>query len=578
MIMNKLNIKNSIFSRLVVIFLLIMIPIYILGIYNYYWGIQTVKQEISKSTVAQQQFYLEGLEKEIENIKTLQYDCLTDENLNKLAIRWDVMDNYSRSESMRLLQQRLVTIKNSSNYIHDVIAYILPIQRSISAITGLNSIDMNKFQSMKVPAGSVGAQIIQYQYGIYLSTMQENMPFTSLFLVEVELNKEALRQALVQFNTYAGSGSFLIDRNNAEIVSDSNNLLRVGDIVTRLKQKNVSSMESINIGGKDYYIVYNRSDYLNIALIRYIPAELILHPLKSFYLWVWLYSCVAIGIIIAYSFSAYKYMHKPLLELVKSFHRVEAGDFQVSINHDSNDEFGYLYKRFNEMIKNLNMLIKQVYEHKILAQRAELKHLQTQINPHFLYNSFFVLNTMALLGDENLIPFTKQLGEYFRFLTRNSSDYIPLIEEINHAKVYLSIQATRFSKRLRTRFMDCPAKFHPVRVPRLILQPILENAFEHGIEKKKDNGLVAVAFEEDGNMLDIIVEDSGSEITDSDIQALQLAICDAGEESEITGILNIHRRIQLTFGGTSGLRVMRSGLGGLKAVLRINTCGSVGNE
>jgi two-component system sensor histidine kinase YesM len=319
--------------------------------------------------MAQQQFYLEGLEKEIESIKILQYDCLNDENLNKLAIQWEVMDNYSRSESMRLLQQRLVTIKNSSNYIKDVIVYILPIQKSISAVTGLNLLDMQKFQSMKVPAGSLGAQIIYYQDGIYLSTMQENMPFTSLFLIEVELNKEAMRQALVQFNTYSGSGSFLIDRNNSAIVSDSSNLSLVGDIVRGLRQSNANSIESITIGGKDYYIVYDRSDYLNIALIRYISAEVILQPLKNFYLWVWLYSCVAIGIIIAYALSAYKYMHKPLRELVKSFHRVETGDFQVSINHNSNDEFGYLYNRFNEMIRNLNLLIKQVYEHKILAQR-----------------------------------------------------------------------------------------------------------------------------------------------------------------------------------------------------------------
>jgi two-component system sensor histidine kinase YesM len=170
------------------------------------------------------------------------------------------------------------------------------------------------------------------------------------------------------------------------------------------------------------------------------------------------------------------------------------------------------------------------------------------------------------------------LGEYFRFLTRNSSDSIPLIDEINHAKGYLDIQATRFSKRLHTSFMECPAKFHSIKVPRLILQPILENAFVHGIERKAVNGFVSVAFEENGDMLHIIVEDNGNEISDSEIQNLQLTIANAGGEQEITGIHNIHKRLQLSFSEGSGLQVMRSGLGGLKAVIKINTCGSVTHD
>src|SRR5690606_6831992 len=98
----------------------IMIPIYMLSIYMYRWGSHTVKNEISKSAITQASFYLEELEKEIERIKILQYDCLNDEYLNKLAIRWEVMDIYDTMESIRQLQLRLITIKNSSTYIKNV--------------------------------------------------------------------------------------------------------------------------------------------------------------------------------------------------------------------------------------------------------------------------------------------------------------------------------------------------------------------------------------------------------------------------------------------------------------------------
>ena len=576
----KLRWGNSIFSRLVVTFLIIMVPIYILGIYIYNWGLHTVKSEISKSTVAQVSFYLEGLEKEIERIKILQYDCLNDEDLDKLANRWDIMAQYQTMESMRLLQQRLVTIKNSSIYIKNVSVHILPIRRTISSNTGVDAIDMERSENIRVPPGIKGAQIISYKGGLYLATLQQvNRSYEPPYLIEIELNQDAFKQALAQFNTYSESGSFLFSMISNDIImnqTDENNVLSAESLLSNLKKEKNNGMEFSKINDKGYYIVYAKSKYLNMILLKYIPEEFILKPLQNFYTWVWVFTIVAVFILLIYSLSTYKFMHKPLKELVKSFRKVEGGDLQVSINHDSKSEFGYLYKRFNDMVRNLNMLIDQVYNQKILMQRAELKNLQSQINPHFLYNSFFMINTMARIGDENLIPFSKHLGEYFRFVTRNSSDYIPLQNEINHAKVYTEIQHMRFSKRIQIQFGECSEKYFKLSVPRLILQPLIENAFEHGIENKKNCGVVAVSFEETEYELNIIVEDNGDDITDSGLAELQNTLEYKGEELETTGIINIHRRIRLVFGEESGLQVSRSELGGLKALLKIRLPG--GND
>lgn len=550
-----------------------MIPIYILGIYIYQWGLYTVKSEISKSTAAQVSFYLENLEKEIERIKILQYDCTTDEYLNKLAIRWEIMEQYDRTESMRQLQLRLVNIKNSSIYIKDVSVHILPINKSISANSLVDDINIEKYQGIRVPPGMTGAQIISFKDGLYLSTLQQNKYSANnpLYLIEIELNKDAFRQALTQFNTYSGSGSFLINLTNNYLLSSTDNGidLATGEILGVLNSENTGEMEFERVGGKGYYIAKAKSNYLNMVLLKYIPEEFIFKPIQNFYVWVWAFSIAAVVIIVIYSFSTYKFMHKPLLELVKSFRKVEGGDLDVSINHDSNNEFGYLYKRFNDMVRNLKMLIDQVYNQKILTQRAELKQLQSQINPHFLYNSFFMINTMARIGDENLIPFSKKLGEYFRFVTRNSSDYIPLEDEINHARVYTGIQQMRFSKRLVVNFAQCPESVRRLSVPRLIIQPIIENAFEHGIEMKKNSGIISVDFEMEDNELRIIVEDNGNEMPDARLEELQKSLLHYGEKNEITGITNIHYRVRLVYGGESGLEFMRSGLGGLKAVLKI---------
>jgi two-component system, sensor histidine kinase YesM len=552
-----------------------MIPVYMLGIYLYNWGLRTIKGEISKSTIAQVSFYLQGLEKEIERIKILQYDCLNDEYLNKLAIRWEILSGYERKESMRMLEGRLSTIKNSSIYIKNVSVHILPIERTISTNNGLDDIDIERYESIRVPNNIKGAQIISFKGGLYLSTSKQNyLPDNwPLYLIEIELDKEALRNALVQFNTYSESGSVLLNQLENDIITRdpySNNILSNEHTIANLIKEDSSGMEFVKINNQGYYIVHSKSGYLNMALYRYIPEEFVLKPLQNFYVWVWVFSIVIVLIMLIYSLSAYKFLHKPMLELVSAFHKVESGDLQVSIDHDSGNEFGYLYKRFNDMVKNLNMLINQVYNQKILMQRAELKQLQSQINPHFLYNSLFMINTMARIGDDNLITFTKHLGEYFRFVTRNSSDNICLADEINHARVYTQIQLMRFSKRLQVEFAELPERYNKLNVPRLILQPVIENAFEHGIEKKKSNGLLRISFEGNEEELNIIVEDNGEGITDAVIENLQQKLDYSGDELETTGIINIHRRIRLVFGDESGIQVSRSELGGIMVIVKIN--------
>ncbi len=569
--MVKIKIKNSIFSRLVITFLIIIIPLYGLAIYIYSSGLRTVKSEISKSTIAQASFYLESLEKEIERIKILQYDCLNDEQLNKLAIRWEIMNEYEISQTLLQLKQRLVAIKNSSIYVNNVNVHILPIEKTVSSNSGVDDIHFDEYNGIYVPAGLKGAQIINYNGQLYLSTYTKYRGSTKpLFTIDIELNQDALKQALAQFNTYTGSGSILVTPTNfIANKSEEDNTEFIHSIISSMSEQENNRTVFKKIGNKEYYIVHSNSSYLNMILLRYFPQEFILKPIVNFKIWAWVFSVAAILIIIIYSFSTFKFMHQPLNELVKSFRKVENGDLKVSINHDSNNEFGYLYKCFNDMVKNLDMLIDQVYNQKILMQKAELKHLQSQINPHFLYNSFFMINTMARIGDENLVPFTKHLGEYFRFVTRNSMDNIPLEEEINHAKVYTEIQLMRFSKRLQIHFGECPEMYKDLKVPRLILQPIIENAFEHGLEKKKSGGLLLVNFEGNEKELRIVVEDNGCDITDSELEDLQHLLVNNEQEIETTGTLNIHRRIRLVFGDESGLAISRSVIGGLKAVLKI---------
>lgn len=565
------SLRNSIFLRLLITFLLIMLPMWSFGVYIYNWIVQTAREDISKTAVSQVAYYLSDMEKEIERMKLLQYSFLEDEDLNELALTWETMDTIGRTEHINNLLKRIYTIQNSSIYIQDVSVHIAPIGKTLS-VDGARNFDEERFLGIRSVFGR-GSQIIEWNGELYLSAFKAGAKDAlPLFTVEIALDSKIIQEELNQFNLYADSGTMLVHGTNGVVITNGVDAFPQQHMMEFLLKSNEfinRNTGTVDLSNMRYYYVHAVSEKLDISLYRFIPGRVFQEPLDRFYTWAWLFLTLSLAIIAIYALSTYKFIHKPLLTFVKSFRRMENGDLDIFIDHASKDEFRYLYGRFNQMVANLRALIDQVYKQKILAQRAELKQLQSQINPHFLYNSFFILNTMAKTGDtERIEQFTTLLGEYFQFVTRNASDNVPLKQEIKHARMYTEIQELRFSRRIRVDFQPLPAEWEALLVPRLIVQPIIENAFEHSLEKKARDGLIAVRFERDAEEVRIIVEDNGDRLTDEDLARMTRSLSQADEFGEITGMVNIHRRIQMTLGG-GGLSVARSGLGGLQATLRL---------
>jgi two-component system sensor histidine kinase YesM len=249
---------ESILFRLVITFLIIMIPIYMLGMYIYKWSLHNVRNEISKTNIAQVSFYLESLEMEIDRIKILQYDCLNDENLNKLSARYGIMGQYEINESLRQLHRRLVTIKNSSNYIKNVNVYIRNVKKTISSNNGINDFDYEMYENIRSAAGAKGAQIIKYKDGLFLSTYQQNNYLMNSpdYIISIELNRQAFIQALSKFNIYDEIGSVLIDKSDSAIIINQaeEDLLLKKEIINGIFSSGTKGMKLYNIDDKPYYI------------------------------------------------------------------------------------------------------------------------------------------------------------------------------------------------------------------------------------------------------------------------------------------------------------------------------------
>ena len=141
--------------------------------------------------------------------------------------------------------------------------------------------------------------------------------------------------------------------------------------------------------------------------------------------------------------------------------------------------------------------------------------------------------------------------------------------EIRHARMYTEIQEMRFYHRIQSSFDELPPEFEESRVPRLIVQPIIENAFEHSLEKKARNGRINVRFEKRERWACILIEDNGECLSDEELERIARRLIHEDPASETTGIVNVHRRIVFTCGEGSGLKVSRSELGGLKVTIRV---------
>ncbi|MCL2059670.1 MAG: histidine kinase, partial [Oscillospiraceae bacterium] len=258
-----------------------------------------------------------------------------------------------------------------------------------------------------------------------------------------------------------------------------------------------------------------------------------------------------------YAYMTHKYMNRPLMVLMEHFKRLESGDMESRITGAHRDEFGVLFARFNQMVDKLNSVILQSYRQTIYLQQAELKQLQAQINPHFLYNTYFMLHRLIRKNDPHAGEFSRMLGGYFNYIAK-SQDEMPLFaEEINHARNYADIQALRFEGRVSIEFDYVLPEMKNMRVPQLILQPILENAFLHGLDNIVEDGLLKVSFLIMNGAYHIFVMNNGSNISGEALSGLESALATARDiqEQECSGLINIHRRLQLTFGGGSGLKI-----------------------
>lgn len=324
--------------------------------------------------------------------------------------------------------------------------------------------------------------------------------------------------------------------------------------------EHLTEPEKIPYSGELYgesYRLYHRELGVDVYLLLGIPqnhAEKILYDSLDIYV-AMIVSVLLVGLI---SFAIFTYkITKPLEEVSLKLRRVQEGDFHTKMPEYEEKEFYEISNGFNLMTSEINHLITEVYEKKILLKELELKFLQSQLNPHFIFN---VLNAISLQAN---IDGNKQLGQTistFSKLTqakiyRSELEQVKIRQELEYVQYYLQIQEFRFGDRI-TYSIDVDEALLDSYIQKLCIQLIVENAVIHGLEPKVGGGTVRIRGYKEKQDIVIEIEDDGVGFDLDDAFELPLKETKAGEKHNQVGLNNIHAILQLRYGKEYGLSII----------------------
>ncbi|BBI32875.1 sensor histidine kinase [Cohnella abietis] len=576
--MSKWN-RPTIFVKLMLTFIAVLAPLYLLTLVINNKGAQSTHKEISQSLAGRNDFYLKTLEMEVERVVRMLPEYVADKDLIALSTTGDSMSDYEKIDNIRAIQRRINLIKYNSIYFKEVRTYIPLIQRTILSSTFETSINEEEFNALKLKKDDIQESPLIYWNGRLFISMQYPAVANrrALFAVGVEISVDKLRNTLSEVISIPEGNAAILNFTQDWTISNEKNTSMITTLRSHLTEKvkggQVAGYDTLKFNQIPYLVSYTYSNELESYLVSYVPESHVTGPISKYQYWILGVSGLSVFIVLFFSMSIFRMIHRPLKELIGAFKRMRTGDIvQIKHTQQRHDEFGYLYRAYNETAVHLKTLIQENYEQKIHSQRSELKRLQSQINPHFLYNCFFVLCRLIKSEDLELAyRFCQYVGDYFQFITRDDSDQISLATEIKHVQTYVDIQKVCYGERIQVEFDMLDPAIEKFRVPRLIFQPIVENIYKHAVAKMINGGNIWIHMEQAAGDLTIYMEDSGDSLTAMDIEKLNNRLSmSAYHIEDTTGIINVHRRIQIMCGPDYGLTMSRSKLGGLRVEIRLS--------
>ncbi|MBP3568737.1 MAG: sensor histidine kinase [Lachnospiraceae bacterium] len=248
-------------------------------------------------------------------------------------------------------------------------------------------------------------------------------------------------------------------------------------------------------------------------------------------------SVLILGLTLFLSYQIPRSITRPLQKLNEVTEQVAGGNLSVRSDIHTGDEVGVLSESLNTMIDKINELLAQVTTEQVRLRKAEFELLQSQINPHFLYNTLDAIIWLAEAGEQKkVVSMVRSLSEFFRTSLNRGKDIIPLKEELQHVRSYLEIQQVRYQDILNYEINVPEEELGRYMIPKITIQPLVENALYHGIKNKRGSGKIEIRGRKQEEMLVIEIEDNGIGISKERLWQVK----DGIQKKVLTGYAHLH--------------------------------------
>lgn len=554
----------SFFAKAVMILLLFILSISAVYTYSYYQSLLIMEKELEERNLNRLSIVGNQIDSNFNNLSIVLLSLSEYSTIQQLKII-DVFSDYEQFVIKRDILDQLLFQSAVSSWMADFTVYApekkITLQTKHGTGEDLEITDRWELKTVK------NKKIKEAYFIKHLTIPNNSNVEVPDIIIEVKIPVKNIKNYLSQLNINHYSHPFMYKENRNFIVSSSVQKEKMKEMISQIPDLANTDRGSVSVvlDKQKYLLSFIRLHELDWTIVDYTLAEDVFAPLTKTRNIFYMFVSLSLLICVLTVYLLYFHIQNPIKNMITAIQQVRQGNYAVRIKQNTSREFQYMISNFNEMTHQLEVLIEEVYKEKIRYQEIYLKQLQLQINPHFLYNCLFIIKNMAKLQQyKGIEAMSLHLGNYYRYMSKDDENKVQIREEMAFIQNYLDIHKIRMQKFTYT--MNFDEDLLAILIPKLLIQPIVENALLHGV-KTSEEGRIVITGKKIKEENFIIVEDNGMGLTEQDLEKLKMKISTPMVYEGGQGLTNVYQRLQFHFGPTADISFEQSSIGGLKVIM-----------
>lgn len=417
-------------------------------------------------------------------------------------------------------------------------------------------------------------QSVKYAFTVVRKIIDKSLK--PIGLIAVDANISVIEDGMLELDRVTNGHSVIIDEQGHVIYDNDKERLatNIGDDPTVALAIGDEGSFYFKKDSVNRLYIYTTSPNTNWKVMTSIPVSELTKEAQIIRNVTWIATIVTLLVaLLISSFFSYA-LTNPLRRMMRLMKSVQEGDFNVQFQVKYRDEVGQLGNQFNRMIVRIDQLIQDIYEMETKKKMAELQALQSQINPHFMYNTLESIRMAAELNDDqDAADMLAILGKLLRYSISDLHEVVSLADEISHVYNYIELLNCRFPNRFKLE-IDRLEELSDYPIIKLVLQPIVENAIYHGMDDSKAFMHIRISAEQLGQMLELHITDDGLGMDNTALERLNRILASSSEMTVKRGaggigLKNVNERIKLHYGNSFGIKVNSERSVGTRVILQL---------